>query len=166
MSNLKQTTPNRLFLLIIHKSRGGPPYIKSRGPPPPTPSSSAPPTRSARGVRVCAAVPPVGQWGPRPFDNGSRVRANSLYCGFVGQIPGNGDWGSWLGSSFPERERLGKRGGGTRVSLREERTAESRGDFNSARRDNPVQTDVPRAERRRLQLVPGTSESKTDRPSN
>lgn len=89
---------------------------------------SAPPTCSAGGGFVCAAVPPLDNGGPGLFDNGSHVRANLLYCGFVGHIPINGDKGFWLVSSFPnkgegwERERGGRQeGGGALVSLAEGR---------------------------------------------
>lgn len=87
---------------------------------------SAPPTCSARGGFVCAAVPPLDNGGPGPSDNGSHVRANLLYCGFVGHIPINGDKGFWLVSSFPnkgegwERDQGGRQeGGGALVSLAE-----------------------------------------------
>lgn len=63
-----------------------------------------------RGFCLCCCSP-LGQWGPRAFNNGSHVRANLLCCGFVGQIPGNGDWLGFLARlQFPEcGEKAGKK---------------------------------------------------------
>lgn len=49
------------------------------------------------------------QWGPRTLNNDpppQRQSPLSYYSGFVGQIPGNDDWGlSWLGFSFLKKKK-------------------------------------------------------------